>query len=167
MQDINLIVAIGKDNEIGLNNDLLWHIREDLQYFKRTTKKHIIIMGRKTLLSLPNGPLKYRDNIVITKDKDFKCDGAYIVHSIEESLKVAQSLNDSGEKKIFVIGGASIYEQFMPLVDYLYITHVFENFKADKFFPKIDETWVLDSTQVNRENIEHKLPHLFAIYKKA
>lgn len=167
MDGINIIVAIGKHYEIGLSNDLLCHIKPDLKYFKRTTKGHIVIMGRKTFLSLPNGPLKNRDNIIITRDDGFEHEGASIAKSIEESLEIAKSLNEKGDKKIFVIGGASIYEQFLPLADKLYITHIFEDFEADVYFPIIGQEWALESTHAERENIEHMHQHMFAIYKRA
>jgi len=167
MENINIIVAIGKHYEIGLSNDLLCHIKPDLQYFKKTTKNHIVIMGRKTFLSLPNGPLKNRDNIIITRDNGFSHDGAHIAKSIEESLEIASKLNENGDKKIFVIGGASIYEQFLPLAEKLYITHIFEDFEADVYFPIIGKEWELEWTYADRENIEHMHQHMFAIYKKA
>lgn len=166
MTEINIIVAIGKHYEIGLSNQLLCYIKPDLQYFKRTTKNHIVIMGRKTLLSLPNGPLKNRDNIVISRDANFNHEGAYMASSIEESLEIAEGLNKDNDKKVFVIGGASIYKQFMPLADKLYITHIFEDFEADVYFPIIGKEWALEWTHAERENIEHMHQHMFAIYKK-
>lgn len=167
MKDINIIVAIGKKNEIGLSNDLLCYIKPDLEYFKRTTKNHIIIMGRKTFLSLPNGPLKFRDNIVITRNKQFAPEGTSIAGSIEESLEIAKSLDPNNEKKIFIIGGASIYEQFLPIADKLYVTHIFEDFEADVYFPVIGKEWALESIDAKRENIEHAHQHMFAVYTKA
>ncbi len=166
MSDINIIVAIGLHNEIGLSNALLCHIKPDLSYFKKTTKDHIVIMGRKTFLSLPNGPLKNRDNIIITKQDDFAHEGAHVANSIEESLEIAKKLNEDGTKKYFVIGGASIYEQFMPIADKLYITHIFQDFEADVYFPKVSNEWEIESTIGERENIEHMHPHVFTVYKK-
>lgn len=167
MKGIQIIVAIGKNYEIGLDNDLLCYIRPDLQYFKRNTKDQIVIMGRKTFLSLPNGPLPHRDNIVITRNDAFSHEGTHVAGSIEESLEIAQSLNPEGDKKIFIIGGASIYEQFMPMAEKLYVTHIFESFEADVFFPPMGDEWVLDSVDVSRENIEHEHQHMFAVYKRA
>ena len=165
-REINIIVAIGKHYEIGLSNKLLCHIKPDLEYFKKTTENHIMIMGRKTLLSLPNGPLKNRENIVITRNDDFNHQGIHLAKSIEESLEIADKIDPDHQKKIFIIGGASIYEQFMPLADKLYITHIFEDFEADVYFPIIGNEWLLEDTKVSRENIEHMHPHIFAIYKK-
>lgn len=166
MKEINIIVAIGKHYEIGLSNDLLCHIKPDMNYFKRTTKNNIIIMGRKTFLSLPNGPLKHRDNIVITRNDNFSHEGVSIAKSINESLEIAKTLDPNDEKEIFVIGGASIYEQFLPIADKLYVTHIFKDFEADVYFPIIGKEWIIESVNADRENIEHMHQHMFAIYKK-
>ncbi|WP_430885605.1 dihydrofolate reductase [Fusibacter sp. JL216-2] len=166
MANINIIVAIGLHNEIGLSNALLCHIKPDLEYFKKTTKGHIMIMGRKTFLSLPNGPLSGRDNIIITRQNDFEHEGAHVARSIEESLEIAKKLNPDEDKEIFIIGGGSIYEQFMPLADKLYITHIFQDFEASVYFPKISQTWEVEQVIAKRENIEHMHPHVFTIYKK-
>jgi len=167
MKEVHIIVAMGKQNEIGLDNDLLCHIKPDLAYFKRTTKDHIVIMGRKTFFSLPNGPLPHRDNIVITRNKAFSHEGVSVAGSIEETLEIAKSLDPANEKKVFVIGGASIYEQFLPIADKLYVTHIFEEFEADVYFPAIGKEWVLESIDAKRENIEHAHQHMFAVYTKA
>lgn len=166
MREINIIVAIGKHYEIGLSNNLLCYIKPDLEYFKKTTRDHIVIMGRKTLLSLPGGPLKHRENIVITRSDDFSTEGVSVARSIEESLEIAKTLDPNHEKKIFIIGGASIYEQFLPLADKLYVTHIFEDFEADVHFPIIGREWLLESVDAQRENIEHMHPHMFAIYNR-
>lgn len=166
MSNINIIVAIGLHNEIGLSNALLCHIKPDLHYFKETTKGHIVIMGRKTFLSLPNGPLKGRDNIIVTRQNGFEHEGAHIARSIEESLTIAKDLNPEGNKEIFIIGGGSIYEQFMPLANKLYITHIFQDFEANVYFPKISQEWEVERIHADRENIEHMHPHVFTVYKK-
>lgn len=166
MANINIIVAIGLHNEIGLSNALLCHIKPDLQYFKRTTKGHILIMGRKTFLSLPGGPLKNRENIIVTRQNGFDHEGAHIARSIEESLEIAKRLNAEDDKEIFVIGGGSIYEQFMPIADKLYITHIFQDFEANVYFPKISQEWEVQWVDAKRENIEHMHPHVFTVYKR-
>ncbi len=164
---INLIAAIGLHNEIGQSNALLCHISPDLKYFNKITAGQILIMGRKTFLSLPGGPLRGRENIVITRQDDFEHAGAIIARSIDESLKIAERLNGQGEKEIFVIGGGSIYEQFMPLAEKLYITHIFQDFDANVYFPKISQEWEIESIQAQRENIEHMHPHVFAVYARS
>jgi dihydrofolate reductase len=141
---LSIIVAIAKNHAIGKENQLLWHISEDLKRFKRLTSGHKVIMGRNTLLSLPKRPLPNRTNIVITDIPDEKFEGCQMVHSIEE----AASKCHTGEE-CFVMGGASIYRQFMPLAGKLYITRVNKDFEGDTFFPEIPENdWeLIDSSE--------------------
>ncbi len=129
---ISLIAAIGKNNELGKNNTLLWHMPADMKFFRDTTRGHTVIMGRKTFESL-KGPLPNRKNIVITRDKSYISHGVNVVHSLQEALK------ESGVKdEVFIIGGAEIYKQAMDYADRLYITHIdAEDKKADTFFPEI------------------------------
>ena len=132
---IKLIVAMGKNNEIGKDNKLLWHLPSDMAFFKETTLGHSVIMGRKTFESLPK-PLDFRQNVVITQNQDFKCDNprVVVVHSITAAMLAANS------RIMFVIGGSSIYKQFMDYADAIYCTKVNESFPdADAFFPKIDQ----------------------------
>lgn len=159
---ISMIVAMDNNRGIGKNNGLLAHIKPDLKYFKEVTEDHTVIMGYNTYMSLPIRPLPNRTNIVITR-KDIKINGVIVLHSIGDAL---EWIEKSSEKEIFICGGATIYKQFMPYTDRLYITHIFHDFTAEVFFPPISEEWRIVSTQANRENIEHKYPHLFAIYEK-
>ncbi len=159
---ISMIVAIDQKNGIGKNNGLLAHIKPDLLYFKSITEGHTNIMGYNTYMSLPIKPLPNRNNIVITR-KQIKIEGVTVLHSIEEALKW---IEQSDEEEVFICGGANIYEQFMPYADRLYITHIFHDFNAEVFFPSISKKWKIVSTKANRENIEHKYPHLFTIYEK-
>jgi dihydrofolate reductase len=136
---ISIIAAIAKNRAIGKDNQLLCHISEDLKRFKRLTSGHKVIMGSNTLLSLPRHPLPNRTNIVITKQKDKNFDGCLMVHSIAEAAALC-----SAEEECFVMGGASIYQQFMPLAEKLYITKMDKDFDGDTFFPTIDpEVWKL------------------------
>lgn len=135
---MNLIVAIDSENGIGKNNNLLTHLPEDMKFFKETTTDSVVIMGRKTLESFPGSkPLKNRINIVITNDKEYQKENAIIVHSVEDAITEAKKYN----KEIFVIGGASIYKQFLPLVDIMFITQIYKSFDADTFFPQIPPDW--------------------------
>ncbi len=144
---ISLIVAYGRNREIGLNNQLLWHISEDLKNFKRLTLNHILIMGRKTFTSIGH-PLPKRATIVLTRDKSFFAEGVYVAHSVEQALALAKTLTDFNQEEIFIAGGAQIYEQFLPLAQRLYITQVEDNFVADTFFPAWEqENWELKSRQ--------------------
>jgi len=111
MKRISVIVAMANNNVIGKENDMPWYLPEDLKHFKKITTGHTIIMGRKTFLSLPNGALPNRKNIVITTDKNFVADGVFVVHSINEAIEMA----DNESEECFVIGGGNIYKQLVPL----------------------------------------------------
>ncbi|MEE1220777.1 MAG: dihydrofolate reductase [Bacteroidales bacterium] len=132
---ISLIVAIAQNNAIGKDNDLLWHLSEDLKYFKKTTNERTVLMGRKTWESLPFKPLKNRRNIVVSSQKDYAIDGAELFDSIEKAVEVLKTQKD----EVFCIGGASLYKALLPKADKLYITRVYKDFEADVFFPEIDE----------------------------
>ena len=139
---ISIIAAVGKDREIGKNNQLLWHIPEDLKHFKEITKNHAVIMGQKTFESIGR-PLPNRLNVVLSKD-DIKIDGCEIAHSIDEAIEVGSKENN----EIFIIGGGLVYAQAIGLADKLYLTLVDANFDADVFFPEYgdftlvkDEPW--------------------------
>lgn len=132
---ISLIVAIAQNNAIGKDNDLLWHLSEDLKYFKKTTNERTVLMGRKTWESLPFKPLKNRRNIVVSSQKDYKIEGAELFDSVEKAVETLKSQND----EVFCIGGASLYKSLLPEAEKLYITRVYKDFEADVFFPEIDE----------------------------
>lgn len=138
-----MIVAMAENGAIGKNNDLLFHLSGDLKRFKTITSGHTIIMGRKTLLSLPKWPLPNRRHIVITSDADAHFEGCETVHSIDEAIaKVA------GEDEAFVIGGGQIYEQFYPHCSKIYLTKVFHEFEADTFFNGLrDDDWLEESRE--------------------
>ncbi len=116
--EINMIVAAGRDGAIGKNGDLIWHISSDLKRFKTLTMGNTLIMGRKTWDSLPKKPLPGRRNIVITRNPDFKAEGAEVVGSPEEAIEIA------GNDKVFVMGGAEIYNALMPFVTRIYLTEI-------------------------------------------
>ena len=146
MKKISIIVAIAENMAIGKDNDLLWHISDDLKRFKRITKGHQVIMGKNTYLSLPFKPLPNRTNIVITDNKSESFEGCTTVHSIEEALTYCTENEES-----FIIGGASIYSQFFPYANKLYLTRVHKTFEADTFFREIDfNDWKL----IKKEDIE-------------
>lgn len=145
---ISIIVAIAANNAIGKDNKLLWYIPEDLKRFKALTLGHKIIMGKKTWFSLPKRPLPGRESIVLTDRKDEKIDGATMAYSIDEVLKLCDP-----EQENFIIGGGSVYEQFLPLADRLYLTRVHAEFEADTFFSEIRPSeWLL----TEQEYIESK-----------
>lgn len=132
-KNISIIVAIAENFAIGKNNDLLFHLPNDLKRFKEITTGHSLIMGRNTLLSLPKWPLPNRRHIVITDKPDDVFPGCEVVYSIEEALEKVKN-----EKEAFVIGGGMIYRQFYPLAGKLYLTLVHKKFDADVYFPEIN-----------------------------
>jgi dihydrofolate reductase len=140
---ISIIVAIAENYAIGKNNDLLWYIPGDLKRFKQLTTGHTVIMGKKTYESLPRKPLPNRVNIIITDNPEDHFDQCVMAFSIEDAL-TKTDLSDEN----FIIGGASVYRQFLPLTDRLYITWVHKSFEGDVFFPKIDfSEWLLISSE--------------------
>ena len=133
MKKISIIVAIAENNAIGKNNQLLWHISEDLKRFKLLTTGHTIIMGKKTIESLPIRPLPNRRSIVITDIENEVIEGCVMAYSIDDAISKCNP-----EEESFVIGGGSVYNQFLPIADKLYITKVNASFEADTFFSEID-----------------------------
>lgn len=133
MKKISIIVAIARNFAIGKNNQLLWHIPADLKRFKKITTGHPVIMGKLTYESLPVRPLPNRKNIVITDNPGELFEGCTTVYSIQEALNLCSDHEES-----FIIGGGSIYRQFLPFCNKLYITRVNKDFEADTFFPEIN-----------------------------
>ena len=156
---ISIIVAVAANNVIGGDNKLLWHISEDLRRFKALTSGHTIIMGRKTWESLGR-PLPNRTNVVITRNPDYKPEGAVAVCSLQKALNLSDK-----QDEVFIIGGGEIYRQAMPLADKLYITHVERDYQGDTTFPTISPTeWteVEDIHFARREKFEY--PFRFTEY---
>ena len=137
-----MIVAVAENGAIGKDNNLLWHISGDLKRFKAITTGHSIIMGRKTYLSFPKRPLPDRKNIILTTS-DTVFEGAYTAKNIEQAL----ALCDSDE--VFIIGGESIYRQFLPYTTKIYLTRVHQSYDADTFFPTLnmDEWETIDTEE--------------------
>jgi len=160
---ISLIAAIGKNNELGKDNTLLWKLPADLKYFKETTSAHAVIMGRKTFESIGH-PLPNRRNIIITRDVKYKKEGTEVAHSVSEVL----DLFPDKDEEIFVIGGAEIFEQFMPIADRLYITHIgAEDKMADVFFPDIIPVVWNEILHTEHEKDEkNPFNYTFSVYEK-
>ena len=158
---ISMIVAMADNRAIGKDNQLLWHLPDDFKHFKAVTMAKPILMGRKTYQSIGK-PLPGRQNIVISKDQTFAADGVTVVNSIEAAL---DEVKTDGE--VMVIGGASFYQQMLPLAEKLYVTHVHQSFDADTFFPKIDaEQWrVVDSVEHTADE-KHAYRFTFITYQK-
>lgn len=153
MKNLKLIAAIGKNNELGKNNDLIWHLSEDMKYFRKTTTGKTIIMGRKCFESLP-GLLPNRKHIILTNNPNYKVDGAIIYHNLEEVLNYIENT----EEECFIIGGAKIYELFLSYVDTLYLTEIEDTKEADAYFPTFDKTQYQKETiqELEENNIKYK-----------
>lgn len=163
---LSIISAIGKNNEIGKGNELLWNLPIDMKHFKETTTGHPVIMGQKTFESIGR-PLPNRRNIILTLDKNFKADGVEIYFSIEELEKeLKETINK--DEEVFVIGGGQIYKLFINKADRLYITHVNAEFpNADTFFPEIDEKmWGKISEDKHEKDEKNIYDTNFVVYKK-
>lgn len=149
---VSIIAAIGAyDRAIGNNNELLWHISDDLKRFKSITERHPVIMGRKTFDSIVDylkGPLPNRTNIVVTRDQSYSYDGAAIVHSLEDALEKAGEIEAT---EIFIIGGAQIYEQAILLADKIYLTLIDDRKEADVYFPEYEQMFTKKTFEEKRE----------------
>ena len=158
---VSIIVAIAQNGTIGDKNSLLWHIKEDMRFFRTTTSGHPVIMGRKTFESLDSKPLPKRTNIVITRaDREFE--GALTAHSLEEAIRMA-----GDDEEIFVMGGAQIYAEALNVVDRMYITHVERDYEGDTSFPAIDfSQWELTAVERHERGEEYDSPFEFRTYDR-
>ncbi len=158
---ISLIVAIAANNAIGKNQDLLCHLPNDLKRFKAITLGHTIVMGRRTFESLPKGALPGRTNVVVTHS-DMQWDNTIVVNSIEEALA------DSDKSELFIIGGATLYQQTLERAQRLYITHIHHTFEdADTFFPVIDYSqWREIEREEHTADERHPYDYSFVTYER-
>ena len=153
---MKLIVAMGKNGEIGANNKLLWNLPSDMKHFRETTKWHTVVMGRKTWESIGSKPLPNRQNIVITRNKHMKSDYRNVhfatleefIHNHRRNVYDSLMFGD-----FFVIGGAEIYEKLAKYTNVMYITYVEQSFpEADTFFPNIEGVFNYETLQTGEEN---------------
>lgn len=161
---MNIIVAADKNWAIGFQNKLLVSIPADMKFFRQTTTGNVVVMGRKTLESFPNGqPLKNRVNIVLTSDKKYQVKDAVIVHSVDELL---EELKKYDSEDIYVIGGESIYRQLLPYCSLAHVTKIDHEYQADTYFPDLDadEEWEL--TGISEEQTYFDLEYVFARYER-
>lgn len=160
---LSIIVAIGDDQSIGKDNDLLWRLPGDLKRFKSITMGHPIIMGRRTFESLPKGALPGRKNIVLSQNRELKLEEAIVCHSVQEAVEEASS-----DKQVFVIGGGTVYETFLPLANQLLVTHVHHQFPdADTFFPRINpDEWVECERETHLSDESNPYAYTFSLYKR-
>lgn len=160
--ELTIIVAAGENDAIGKDNQLIWHLSDDLKRFKSLTNGHHIIMGRKTFESFPK-PLPNRTHIVISRQENYKVpDGVIVVNSLEDAIDAARN-----DKQPFVIGGGEIYKQAMPLADKIELTRVHHSFEADTFFPKIDSSlWKETNNTFHDKDENHDYAFSFLTYVK-
>jgi len=156
-----LIAAIGNNNELGKNNDLIWHLPADLKRFKKVTSNHHIIMGRNTYESIGK-PLPNRTTVIITRNKDYVAEGCIVTNSLENAIKIAKD-----DENAYIIGGAQIYTQAIKLVDVLDICEVHQTFEADVYFPTIDKSiWKETSRESFLPDEKNKYSYSFVRYKR-
>lgn len=160
---ISCIVAVAENGVIGAHGEIPWYLSSDFKYFKKTTMGAPIIMGRACFESIGR-PLPGRDNIIISRNPFYAVSGAFVVHSIEEAIHLAQA---SGNPEIFVIGGGEIYRQTMPLWDRLYLTVVHLSPFGDTFFPELDMTqWLLVSERFHTKSEKDDADCTFKVYDR-
>ena len=147
--EVALIVAVSENGVIGKDNDLIWHLPNDIRFFKETTMGHHVIMGRKNFESIPHKyrPLPNRTNVLITMQTDYTAVGCVVVNSVEAALEIAKQNGDSDP---FIIGGGQIYKISLEqnLVDRIYLTRIYYSFDGDTFFPELNSDW----KEINRED---------------
>ncbi len=156
---ITIIAAVAENNALGKDNDLVWHLPDDFKRFKQLTTGHYIIMGRKTFESFPK-PLPNRIHLVITRNKNYKKEGAVVVNSLKEALEIAKT-----DKQPYIIGGGEIYKQAMPFTQKLELTRVHATVEADTFFPEIDEQeWELIFEEFHAKDERHDFAFTYLTY---
>lgn len=158
---ITMIAAAGLNNELGKNNELVWHLPDDFKRFKKLTTGHHIIMGRKTFESFPK-LLPNRTHIVITRDKNYQHENILIVHSLEEALQKVENDNQP-----FIIGGGEIYKLGMEVSDCIELTRVFGTFNADTYFPEIPkEDWKLICEVKHEKDDKHAFAFTYETWER-
>ncbi|CAM4240276.1 dihydrofolate reductase [Gillisia limnaea] len=158
---LTLIAAAGEHNELGKNNDLVWHLPDDFKRFKKITSGHHIIMGRKTFDSFPQ-PLPNRTHVVITRQENFKKPGIIVVHSLERAIELTKD-----DPQPFVIGGGEIYKMAMATADKIELTRVHGEFEADTFFPEIDESqWKVVAEEYHEKDERHQYAFTYLTYER-
>ena len=160
---LSLIAAVAEGGAIGKQQALLCHLPNDLKHFKTITLGHTVIMGRRTFESLPKGALPGRTNIVVTHNNSARWENVHIATDINEALSTEQS-----DEELFIIGGATLYEQTIDLADRLYITHIYHKFPdADTFFPAIDPTiWNETKREEMPADERHPFSYAFVTYER-
>jgi dihydrofolate reductase len=158
---ITLIVAAAENNAIGKDNQMPWHLPNDFKYFKKSTIDHSIVMGRKTFESIGK-PLPERRNIVLTRDQQYNNPGIDVANSLQDVLTYCRD-----EREIFIIGGANIYQQALPLAQRVLLTRVHATIDGDAFFPELPSTeWELVSQEKHNKDEKHAYDYTFEVWEK-
>jgi len=161
---MNIIVAVDKNWGIGYQNKLLVSIPEDMKFFRAETSKKVVVMGRKTLESFPNGmPLKNRTNIVLSHNLHYQVKGTLILHSVEEVL---EELKQYPSEDVYIIGGGRIYQEFLPYCDVAHVTCIDQVYQADTYFPNLDKLTDWKLTGESEEKTYFDLIFTFRRYEK-
>lgn len=159
--NLSIIVAMAKNRTIGIDNTLPWRIPADMQHFKRLTMGHHLIMGRKTFESIGR-PLPGRTTVVVSRDRSLKIEGCIVAHSLAEAIAAC-----AGDSEFFVVGGAEIYTQALPLADTLYVTEIQKDVMGDAAFPAFDQSeWREVSREIRRQEMPEQLEYHFVTYRR-
>ena len=163
---ISIIAAIGSNYAIGKDNDMIWNLPDDMNFFKRKTNGHTVIMGRLNYDSIPARwrPLPNRRNIILTTNPDYHVDGVDVYHDINEAI---ESARQEGEEELFIIGGGQIYELGLEYTDTMYLTEIKQDFDADVFFPEYNkEEWEEVERIPHQVDERHAYPFDFVTYMR-
>ncbi|MFO7701650.1 dihydrofolate reductase [Psychroflexus maritimus] len=158
---LTMIAAVGEGNELGKDNDLVWHLPDDFKRFKSLTTGHYIIMGRKTFDSFPK-PLPNRTHLIISRNTNYSPEGGKVVYSLNQAIDEAKA-----DENPYIIGGGQIYKQAMSLADAIELTRVHGSFEADTFFPEIDRSvWKLVNSEFHPKDDKHNYAFTYERYEK-
>ncbi|MCR9172082.1 MAG: dihydrofolate reductase [bacterium] len=165
---VSLIVAMDLDRGIGRDNDLMWHLPDDMKFFKETTQEHIVVMGRKNYDSIPEKyrPLPHRENVVLTRNEEFTAEGCEVFHSLEACL---EHYKNETERTVFIIGGGEIYRLALEAnaVDEMFITHINHHYGADTFFPDFSlKDWTVATVMEHPKDERHEASFTVLKYSK-
>ena len=158
---ISLIVAVAENNVIGKNNQLAWHLPADLKLFKNLTTGHHIIMGRKTYESIGK-PLPNRISVIITRQENYKAEGCLVIKSLQDAIEISKN-----DEEVFIIGGAEIFREAIPIADKIYLTRIHHSFEGDTFFQELDQNAWEETKRIDfNPDEKNKYPYSFCILEK-
>jgi len=157
---LTMVAAAGENNELGKNNQLIWHLPDDFKRFKKITSHHHIIMGRKTFESFPK-PLPNRTHVVITRQKDYPDENCIPVSSLEKAIEICPK-----DEENFIIGGGEIYKMALAIADTIELTRVHGTFSADTFFPELTDDWHLEKEEFHDKDEKHQYAFTYQTFKK-